>query len=229
MNIMKSYINQFSNKILLPMVVILTILNTFNALAQQDSIKVVYSEENKDSSNYMFRQKYRYIDINMKNETDLLKVGVQTSAFLISKRGVLLTYEKKLKPSLSILGKTFMESAISDDIKDVPSTLGLTIESRWYHLINKKMKYGTSGNNFHNNYLCFGVEKIWNDVHRFITTMGWGIQKRLNNIGYIDVSVRLNTTWLNTTYSPYPQFEIIDFEETINLEIGFGVNFRKQK
>ena len=55
-------------------------------------------------------------------------------------------------------------------------------------------------------------------------TTGWGIQRRLNKIGYIDVSVRLNTT-----YSPHLEPKIIDFEETINLEIGFGASFKKQK
>jgi hypothetical protein len=220
---MKSYTNQFPSRILLPIIVVILILiNNINLLAQQDSLKVAYSEENKDSSNYLFKQKYHYIDINRKNETNLLKAAVQTSAFLISKRGILLAYEQKLKPSISILGKASFESEISEKIKNFPSTFGVFIESRWYHLINKKMKYGISGNNFHNNYLCFGVGTIftWDDDHNFITTMGWGIQRRLNNIGYIDVSVRLNTGFKSNE---------IDFEETINLEIGFGKSFKKKK
>jgi hypothetical protein len=215
--------NYLSHRSFLIMSVItIILLNSIKIFAQQDSIKVTYAEENKDSSDYLFKQKYHYIDINRKNETNLLKIAVQTSSFQISKRGIQIAYEQKLKPSISILGRTFLESDISHHKKELFSTFGAVIESRWYYRLNKKMKYGTSGNNFHNNYLCLGVEKIftWDDDHSIITTTGWGIQRRLNNIGYLDVSVRLNTGFTSNQ---------IDFEESINLEIGFGTSFKKKR
>jgi len=151
-----------------------------------------------------------------------LKFGLQTSAFLTSKRGVQLAFEQKFSPSLSVLGEAAYLEKLSPNVT-IPDAYGIfIIESRWYHVINKKIKNGTSGNNFNSNYFTFGIGKIISreDNPYLLTTMGWGIQRRLTNIGYIDVSLRMNVTMKSNE---------IGFDETINFEIGFGKSFKKKK
>jgi hypothetical protein len=216
---------------LLMSAVTLMLLNSFNTSAQQDSTKMTYTEENKDSSDYLLRQKYSYININRKSENNLLKIGLQSSVYYDYRTSFQLGYEQKIKPSLSVFFKTAFEYYVYLDSSYYGNFHGIfgsfIIETRLYQGINKKIKKGLSGNNFNHNYFCLGVggqvsstSHFPNSQREIIMTGGWGMQRKLNNSVYADVSFRFNSAYRK---------DMFHLGLSIDMAIGLCKSFKKKR
>ena len=83
------------------------------SMAQNDSVKVEYSEENPEKSDFKIKEKYKYLRKNKVEEKSLFKIAVVDANFGINnqvfvffdhhERGRLLAYERKLSPSFSAI------------------------------------------------------------------------------------------------------------------------------
>jgi hypothetical protein len=141
-----------------------------------DSTRVTYSSESIDSSDYNYHRKYQYLDINLKDETNMFKIAVPTFNITYYKSvsgnsmaqnnfGLLFSFEKKLNPSLSIYVED--ESNYSRNayltINTYSSSNTLNWGIRYYFLIKKRIKEGVSGNN------CNGlfVDLLIHDLNGF--------------------------------------------------------------
>jgi len=212
------YIKQRS--LLMIITVCSVILNCFQTFAQQDSLKVTYTEE---TSNYLLKQKYHYFDINLKNETNLLKAGALASIVCYKTLGQ-ISFEHKLNPFMSVLFKTAYGSYDNgeDSIHLFPNEFGsVSIESRLYPRARRRIQNGISGNNLNGYYCCFEIGKVISREKNYDAFMqvGWGLQRRLNNYSYIDISLRSSILIRKGNVSS---------DDTINIEFGFGKSSKKK-
>jgi hypothetical protein len=244
---------------LLSITFLILCIDTLCISAQQDSIKVSYSEEAKDSSNYQFKQKYRYLDINMKEEKSLLKIGIRP--FSISAQTSLsvpleIIFEKKISQSSSILfsnfflfGRSNFHTRDSTTIDQVTHQNALSyligIEYRYYYGMKEKITNRVSGNNFNGNYLYIGNDNIFS-FGRFSSKTekmnssgaifnyneqyslayfglglraGWGMQRRLGNIGFVD----------GGAYIDYEVMQSGSQNLTLGIKLIFGLGFNLKK
>lgn len=192
-------------------IIIFVCLFTINAYNQTDSIKISYSQESKDSSDFKYRRVYQYLDINMKNEKRLFKVspGFNMSSDF-SSLSLNVGYEWKIKKQYSLSVNTYSlfrrikEDSYPSHRFDNYSALGF--DFRYYFTLKKRMEDGISGNNLSGLYVGLGddvvsvhrlhntaysVEGAWHDYRlwfdEFAPKLTIGLQRRLNNWSYFDV------------------------------------------
>lgn len=144
--------------------VIISLCKNDNVFAQSDSLKVEYKQESIDSSDFAVRRKYKYLDIILKDEKNLIKIGVQPSIFYTDNTFELiphLIFEKKISPAWSLIFDNeigysynrFSNSSVNDKI----FKFSLNIGTRYYYGINKAIQKKISGNNFNRNYFEFNI------------------------------------------------------------------------
>lgn len=135
-----------------------------NISAQTESIKVEYKQESIDSSDYKLRRKYKYLDIIMKDEKNLFKIGVQNTMIFTENQIELmphLIFEKKVSPAWSLVFDNEVGFNLTQDdgvrynIKTYKYSLN--IGTRYYYGIKKAIREKTSGNNFNHNYFEFNI------------------------------------------------------------------------
>lgn len=221
-----------------------------NVLAQTDSVKIEYRQERIDSSDYNLRSKYRYLDINLKEEKNILKIGFKPFTLMSGdyyQFAANVLFEKKIFPEWSMISE-FELSFVNNrtdflnfhDMKN--RSYKLNIGARYYYGMEKAIREGNSANNFNGNYFEFSVMSIppisyltttmFNDYlnqqetstrrHKTALQIAWGIQRRLNNYAFFD-------TKINVGCKVYPISEL-DFNELwyvgLDFTIGFGYNFK---
>lgn len=166
--------------------------------AQTDSMQVSYSQEASDSSDYNYHRKYQYLDINLKNETNLLKVAIPTFSNRNEKLNnydLVIEFEKEITPGFSAYLDDYL--TYSDNTQLENKLLNFNLGIRYYILKRKQINYGISGNNVNGLYIDLN-SSISNQYQDFLSdyspldnfyydlNIGLGIQKRLNNWSYID-------------------------------------------
>ncbi len=216
----------------------------FNQLfSQTDSIKTIYRQESADSSDYYYHRKYQYLDINLKDETNMFKLSVP--AFYLShtvqgQTGIntqyltlFITYEKKINPSWSVLIDESNTDYLGNSTLQFNSQCNLGI--RYYVLLKDHIKKGISGNNCNGLYTDFFIlnitdynylgnswsgTNIFNYGQKFHTSppveLNFGLQKRLNNFSFID-------TRMYFEYQPvYQSSGIFTFGLAFRLGLAWG-------
>ncbi|MBN1186788.1 MAG: hypothetical protein JXB49_31205 [Bacteroidales bacterium] len=207
--------------------------------AQNDSIKIEYSEEEITTSNLENKRKYKYIDENLVNEKLIIKFGTTPFGLTTSymkyfqnEFSFMFMTEYKVVPSFSV----FLENSfhfnstypleLTDYTKYTYASLNTGI--RYYYKTKSNMKMGM-GNNFHSNYLEIKVLGLpnynyYNLMFKPYLMAKWGMQRRISNWGYIDVGPYISKImkvmdnkyiWTNNDY-------IIG----LNLQFGLGLGVK---
>ena len=169
-----------------PALVLILILGySAKAYPQGNSTGVTYSSESSDSSDFNYHRKYQYLDINLKEETNMFKIAVPTFSITHYTKdensdtknnyGILFSFEKKLNPEWSVYVEnsnnyTRIASALQTQTFELALNWGL----RYYFLMKNRIKEGVSGNNCNGVYIDFTVN-------------------RLNRYKYIDIKVIENS------------------------------------
>jgi hypothetical protein len=214
--------------LLIPVMSIFLGTSFVTVFAQNDTIKVSYSEESPDSVNYNFKRKYQYIDLNMRNEKDLLKFGIAPFHTSLDESITLdfrIGYERKLNSSFSIDLTTFNHIYKFVYKMDEWTTDG-TLSLRYYYGMKKKIKDGVSGDNLNHNFYRFGITSTIyyegeNSYPPAYIDFGWGLQRRLGQFGYFNGIFSLNKGVKNTLDTQWVFM--------IDLEIGLGFNLIHKK
>ncbi len=185
---------------------LISVLNfNYCLFSQTDSSKVSYSQESSDSSDYNYHRKYQYLDINLKEETKMFKIGIPTFTVNYSKStfqssstenlGLFFIYERKFNPSLSLIienDNSFNNTqySVTNSSGSFDYTTYLDWGIRYYFLMQKRIKEGISGNNCNGLYVDFFIR----DLNQF--QFQHSIQSQGNlyyfNIYFFDFSKILN-------------------------------------
>lgn len=186
--------------------VIVSLGKNENVFAQVDSVKVEYKQENKDSSDFFVRRKYKYLDILLKDEKNLMKLGIEPSIVYTEMKFKIfphLVFEKKISPAWSVIFEDIIELSvdnrpseheISSDVylmKDRLFKNTLNIGTRYYYGMKQAIQEKTSGNNFSSNYFELTLNgfpsvqrynrtiKVYSDIDNFTL-----IQKKGTEVSY---------------------------------------------
>jgi hypothetical protein len=156
----------------------LLLLTQLDVMGQNDSIKVEYTVENTDKSDYKFKERYKYLQRRMIEEKSLFKVSLldltlavtdQTQYLSYHSRGTVLMYERKISPSFSFLYQNLLyfqvifpnNQPLIDNPKFKTHILNLsTIGGRYYYDQARRIRNGKSANNFSANYLSLQFDNI---------------------------------------------------------------------
>lgn len=142
-----------------------------DVFAQSDSVKVDYKQESIDSTSFFQRRKYKYLDIKLKDEKNLFKLGFEPlliyeeSKFRIKTH---LVFEKKIRTEWSFIFEDVIEFSIDNMVNNYGNneynlikkrslTNSINFGTRYYYGMNKSIREKTSGNNFNSNYFEFSL------------------------------------------------------------------------
>ena len=226
--------------------------------SQIDSVRTNYSLENADSSDYNYHRKYQYLDINLKNETNILKLalpafGNSQGFYPASFNSFYLIFEKKINTSISLMLENSniftQEHKYPNPYANYSSYLNYGI--RKYLFMEKRIKEGTSGNNFNGEYIDFFIMGLneygyhnktagnfdlsFSDFSHIINKsptfeIGLGLQKRLNNYCFLDtkifISYGLEKTYNYKTLTDTPDPSVTTSQIKIPSAIHFGIDFK---
>ena len=166
------------------------------AHAQKEYSKVNNELQGIDSSEYSLRHKYKYLEIILKDEKNLLKVGYNPS-FLESggiiadpqfiKLPIDIAFEKKIFLEWSLIAEYQISYRIGYQ-KQIGS-YSLNMGARYYYGMKKAYKEGNSGNNVNSHYLELSINGIPAVSTKASYIIAWGIQQRLNKYTFIDTKV----------------------------------------
>jgi hypothetical protein len=225
---------------------ILLFLSQQNLMAQSDSIKVEYTVENPEKSDYKFKEKYNYLQRRMIEEKSLFKISLLDFSINVNDqgqylthhtRGNILAYERKISPTFSFLYQNLNYFTISPFLfKGTPVVHILnssTIAGRYYYDQARKIRRGKSANNFSANYLSLQIDnliqfrinysKIDVDQPDSKPTINilYGIQRRLGQFGYFDwnAGIRYDEINYNSDIKPVRKTPLA---LVTNFSIGLG-------
>jgi hypothetical protein len=210
------------------LLLIILILFSFNLKmrAQEDTVIIEKSTESVKESDYEQKRKYKYLDNNFREEKNLIKVGILPIDYFSylsnyerfwEKNNIILSFEKKLIPSLSII----MDNNFSWDSNASYPEYGYSLDLgvRYYYSVDRKIKESTGANNFHSNYFSIKLDELakygYDDdqmSYKPYLNFSWGLQRRLGKIGYVDAS----------TYVKFKQ-EYLEFG--LKLQLGLALGF----
>mgnify|MGYP001562529349 CR=1 FL=1 len=146
-----------------------------NVYDQSDSLKVEYKQESIDSSDFAVRRKYKYLDIILKDEKNLIKVGIQPSILYTEMKFKIvphLIFEKKISPEWSIIIEDVIEfstdnnvigrsaSFNTDLVKSKVFKNTINFGTRYYYGMKKAIQKKISGNNFNSNYFELNISGL---------------------------------------------------------------------
>ena len=184
-------------------VVLLFIVNWNASKAQNDSTSIEITEEISALKDYNFKQKYDYLNINLKEEKTVLKLGMPTQQLInigdylqFSHFEIYPGIETKLSPSVSIylgLAYLFINQYHTSGWDATVNSLKIDIESRYYINMKNRIDRGIHANNISGSYVSLrycppniNLAKDVFDVEHEIVTGTIGYQKRLTNLIYMD-------------------------------------------
>ena len=187
-------------KYLLPLFLILLKSST---IAAQDTIRVTYSEE---PDTLTIRQRFidRYDNVFMTHvpTRNLVKAGYTSSD--ARGIGIMLGYEYKLWPQLSIEASMYIKTNNTGDgiyintfNKEWTQNWWIATKARWYYNMGKRIEKGLNANNFSGAYLAASFDRRVGNLDYFSLTnsnrhtigVATGFQSRVFNRGHIDISL----------------------------------------
>jgi hypothetical protein len=229
------------NVLIISMFIVVIFYKNGNVYAQTDSIKVEYKQESIDSSDYAVRRNYKYLNISLKEERNLIKLGFKPFVMKYEDTYQLSTsflFEKKLFPEWSVIAE-FQYSLVYYKSTSFSTARKLNIGARYYYGMNNKIQQGKNANNFNGNYFEVSV----NSIPPFNTSrtgaapiserrpqgtaiqLSWGIQRRLNNFLFFDTKILGGCVLTPDIGFPMNPYWFLGLDCTI----GFGHNIKKRK
>lgn len=211
-----------------------------NILVAQSDTSIVVNTNHENTT----KEKFWFLYTSLKDEKRLLKLGISPAnaletgkGYTIAHIGIYAGYEKKLIPSLSIISGISYATQYRGSYYHRNNT-GIGIGTRYYYNINRKIKQGTSANNFHNSYIGLEVEysiqnyNLGNSVKATTSQtklyLSWGIQKRFKKHGYIDfapyVSYEIKKSRLkeSNSFDPLGYTDVFDVGAKLTLGFAWG-------
>ncbi len=145
--------------------------------AQSDSLKVEYKQESTDSSNYSLKPKYKFLNLYLKEEKNLIKIGFKPLTMLYKTSysnsymfAASFLFEKKLFTEWSIISefeysygyckyKMYTPEGYDKYYYHVKKTI-LNVGVRHYYGMKKAIQQGNNGNNFNGSFFELSINSI---------------------------------------------------------------------
>lgn len=203
----------------------------------QDSIRVTYSEE---PDTLTVRQKFidRYDNVFMTRvpTRNLVKIGYTSSD--VRGIGIMLGYEYKLRPQLSIEASVYVKTNNAGDgiytfTREWTQNWWLRAKARWYYNMGKRIQKGLNANNFSGAYVAALVDKrfgYWDKTsptnsNEYTFGLTTGFQSRVFNRGHVDISLGAyyldqEGSRLNPNYPPYKNLRNRNFILSTQMTVG---------
>ncbi len=207
----------------------------------QDTLRVTYSEE---PDTLTVRQKFidRYDNVFMTRVAtrNLVKAGYTSSD--TRGIGIVLGYEYKLWPQLSIEASMYMKTNNTGDgiysntfNKAWTQNWWIGAKARWYYNMGKRIEKGLNANNFSGAYVAASFDRRVGNLDYFsltnsnIHTIGLiaGFQSRVFNRGHVDISLgayALNQASQFLIY-PYIPEKVSNRNFILSTQMTVGVAF----
>jgi hypothetical protein len=212
--------------------------------------KVSYSQENADSSDYNYKRKYYYLDINMKEENNLFTIGIASGVYLDYygdnsnnfSLNLVTKFDKKIFHFFSVYPEIitqYVQPIINMKNEKYFSTT-FNIGMRYYYMQKRSIKMGTASPNFNGPYIDIKFSNIlrygYNSYqHSYfhaqlpdLYTFSCGYQQKLTKYLFIDGSI-----FGNMSTSDYNIFDFGFLDESsykynigISFKMGFGLGWK---
>ena len=169
--------------------------------AQNDSADIEITEETVQDDNFQYQQKYKYLDINLREEHAKFKIGVPSTQVLsfgdsdeFSKLVFATSINAKLNPSLSIYIEAWYLFQHEEWMAEPANGFDYSFGSRYYFFKERQISNNTSADNFNGFYLGVDVSpgrftKFSTSSPNVITSvvrLNFGIEKRIGKNGFVD-------------------------------------------
>lgn len=192
----------------LPLVLSL-LLWASTSYAQEDTVRVSYSEEPATTSNFSLKEKYRYFTRATLEEKSMFKVGISrlnigwagNFGFILGLEHI-IAFERKIGVPFSVMGQYRNLNGFN---YNSPKEMGIDVGVRYYYALPARIKKGKSANNFSANYfslqsdntLSWGervtnlnpIQFEYGNTSVYSLSLLYGLQRRLGKYGYVDVNV----------------------------------------
>lgn len=132
--------------------------------AQNDTetVSITKAKTVEDSSDYYYRQKYKYLNMNLMEEFSAFKFSMKF--LLFNSRGYTnfwsagysVSYEKKLYPAFSLTGE-----CRNYNTPDSSQITGFGLQLKYFFLKKQEIRNETGANNSYGFHLLFGVQNIY--------------------------------------------------------------------
>jgi hypothetical protein len=197
------------------------------SFSQTDTANIQLSEEESSQSDFYYKSRYSYLDINLKEDRSLIKFGffpfipgagyefgtIFLQASYESKIGKQFSITREINSSYIIADKSFYNSHQVNSIHSSRTGFGLTC--RYYPGMKKRIANGNGADNLNGGYFSLNainlvsfVTNRWNEYpygSRKYSTLEFspqlllaiGYQKRISRLIYFDTQV-FGGRWLNT-------------------------------
>jgi len=213
---------------ILSLIIIFIVLENSKVLAQKDSMRrdTISKEykENPDASYYLKRKaQFENITRTKIEEKSMLKIDFQLISidFYENLTGISIGYEKKLSPDFSLLAEAGYDwFSLRKDI--TYQSLDVTLATRYYYNMPKRIWEGINANNLSGNYFsiqCLNYLSLPASSMRYILfpELLYGIQRRLGKVCFFDINGGLG-------FEIVPQRELFVAPGIIiNAKLGFGL------
>ena len=178
---------------------------------QVDTNDVLMYEEQIDTSDYYYKSKYRYLDINLKEDRSLVKFGlfpfIPGGAYQFGTFFFQAAYESKIGKQFSVVREFNVETLFGFDNNQSVVVSGIGLSARYYPGMKRRINEGISGDNVNGIYFSFSTENIFQymilrESHEINGTsknsylefspdffLTGGFQKRLTRLFYIDARI----------------------------------------
>lgn len=217
------------NKTYTPLLILCLLM--ISALSQQsfgqtDTTRIQLTEEVSTKSDFYYKSRYSYLDINMKEDRSLIKFGF--FPFIPAENwfgNIFLqaSYESKIGKQFSLTREINSNYTIWQDywpcsgIPTLTSRTGFGLTLRFYPGMKKRVESGNGADNLNGGYLSFNALHLFS----FVTTrykeypygsikdsflefspqllIAAGYQKRISRLLYFDTQI-FGGRWLNNYY-----------------------------
>jgi hypothetical protein len=210
----------------------------FQSVYAQDSLEVVYTQEQQDTIvKQRFIDRYENVFMTKVPTRHMFKFGLTFSPnylFAVENSQTQSTsyhvgYEYKAFPSFSV-GTEITAGGGWGSQTDFSGTLFANVYGRWYYDMKRRIKEGVNVNNFTGNYLAIVAEKSWGiaesnyQLSRFGTE--FGLQRRFLNNGRIEFAIGAFYQLYQKGYYPallsYEQGKKSDFAIVSRTSMGLA-------
>ena len=217
--------------------ILLSLLITNVCEAQSDTIQILHTEELSKNSDFYYKNKYQYLDLNLIDETKLLKFSIfpfmPAEIFNFNYFNTQIAYESKINTVFSFVRK--LESDLIFEKEFAYSATNLGIEFRYYFLKKKNIERQISGNNLNGPYFSIDINKLAGlltireydgekvtSKHSTLSlvpspAIAFGFQKKFNNLFYIDIA-----PYLMFHYEYFDEYKGLDFGMSILMGLSFN-------
>lgn len=199
------------------------------AARAQDTVSVSYSEESDTLVKQRFLDRYENVFMTKVPTRHMFKIGLsqyyQARQFALSddrtinNTSLQLGYEFKFLPAFSIaLSGHVPYYDLQTPFRESFQNTVLDAQLRWFMNMRKRIKKGTSANNFSGNYLAifYNMPSTMNDDPRIGLKLGF--QRRFLNFGFMDFAVALQQG------TPFFHYGILDNWD-LSTQASFGLAF----